>query len=374
MRFDLNEEQRAIASTVDDLLNRKFPLAVVRNVVDADPARRTVVDELHSALASLGVFGMVVPEAHGGAGLELLDVAVVAERLGFGAAPVPLIGQVLAALALVRAGSPEQQSSWLPRLAEGNCRAAVAMVGSEHSGERSGDLSGLTAWVLHDGRPLDLLLVSSPGGLSLVEGNAAGLTIEPLNSLDRTRPLAEVSFDGVDHEPLPGGGAERDRIRDAARVLIAADAFGGATRCVDMAVEYAKTREQFGVTIGSFQAVKHQLADMDLAIEPAQGLYWYAAHAHDHVPEDAASFAALAKAHLTERYVETARRLVEIYGGIGFTWECDAHIFLKRAVIDRAQFGQPRELRAEVADAITGDYRMINKSVDHPYATSAIGE
>jgi alkylation response protein AidB-like acyl-CoA dehydrogenase len=116
-----------------------------------------------------------------------------------------------------------------------------------------------------------------------------------------------------------------------------------------LAVDYAKTREQFGVPIGSFQAVKHQLADMDLAVEPAQGLYWYAAHAFDHVPTDLARFAPLAKAHLTERYVDVARRLVEVYGGFGFTWECDAHVFLKRALLDRAQFGSPRQLRAEVA-------------------------
>jgi alkylation response protein AidB-like acyl-CoA dehydrogenase len=347
MRFDLNEDQRAIAQTVDDLLSRKFPLTAIRPVVDGEASADTVFEEFHAALASMGVFGLVVPEELGGAGLALLDAAVVAERLGYGAAPSPLLGPVLTALALVHAGAAEQQATWLPGIADGTVRAGYATVASGGDG----DLAGVNAWVLTDGRPLDLILVSHPAGLSLVEGGAAGLTVEPLSGIDRTRPLVDVRFDGVAHDPLPGGAEQRDRIRDAGRVLLAADAFGGGSRCVDLAVAYAKIREQFGRPIGSFQAVKHQLADMDIAIEPAQGLYWYAAHAFDHVPDDSTEFAGLAKAHLTERYVEVARRLVEVYGGFGYTWECDAHIFLKRSAVDRVQLGTPRAIRAELAAA-----------------------
>lgn len=347
MKFDLTEDQQAIAQTVEDLLSRKFPPSAIRPVVDAEPTAGTVFDELHTALASMGVFGLIVPEEYGGAGLELLDLAVVAERLGYGAAPTPLLGPVLSALALVRAGSPEQQAKWLPGIADGTVRAGYATVTTGGEGE----LTGVNAWVLSDSRPFDLLLVSSPAGLSLVEGGAEGLTVKPLNSIDRTRPLFDVHFDGVAHEPLPGGTEQRAAIRDAGRVLLAADAYGGGSRCVDLAVDYAKTREQFGRQIGSFQAVKHQLADMDIAIEPAQGIYWYAAHAFDHVSGDMAEFAGHAKAHLAERYIEVSRRLVEIYGGFGYTWECDAHIFLKRAAVDRVQLGTPREIRAELADA-----------------------
>ena len=141
-------------------------------------------------------------------------------------------------------------------------------------------------------------------------------------------------------------------MRDAALVLLAADAFGGATRLVEMSVEYAKTREQFGVTIGHFQALKHQLANMAVDVEPARGLYWYAAHAQDHVPDQAERSAAIAKAHITDRYLQVARDAVEAHGGIGFTWECDVQIWFKRAMFDRAYLGSPalhRERSAQLA-------------------------
>jgi alkylation response protein AidB-like acyl-CoA dehydrogenase len=355
VKFDLNDDQRAIASTVDDLLSQKFPLRVVRSIIDDEPGGAASAEELHRALAEMGVFGLVVPEQHGGFGLELLDVAVVAERLGRSAVPGFFLGPVLAAYALRYGGSPAQQARWLPRLATGELRTAYAVCENEQwdaaqSGlGLDGQLCGHKDWVLDEGGDLDLLVVATSAGLTLVDGDTVGLRRSPLNGIDLTRKVAAVALDGVAHEPLAGGAELARRIGHAARVLLAADAYGGAARCVELAVDYAQTREQFGGPIGSFQAVKHQLADMDLAVEPAQGLYWYAAHAFDHVPADAARFASLAKAHLTERYVEVARRLVEVYGGFGFTWECDAHVFLKRALLDRAQFGSPRGLRAEIA-------------------------
>jgi alkylation response protein AidB-like acyl-CoA dehydrogenase len=138
-------------------------------------------------------------------------------------------------------------------------------------------------------------------------------------------------------------------VRDAALILLSADAYGAAARCVDMAVEYAKTREQFGVTIGHFQALKHQLADLALEVDPTRFLYWYAAHAFDHLPDQVSRVAALAKSHVTESAVQAGRRAVEYHGGIGFTWAHDVHFFLKRAIFDRAYFGGPDLHRARVA-------------------------
>jgi alkylation response protein AidB-like acyl-CoA dehydrogenase len=143
------------------------------------------------------------------------------------------------------------------------------------------------------------------------------------------------------------------RVRDAGLVLLAADAFGGAQRLLEMSVEYAKTRQQFGVTIGSFQGLKHQLANLAVEIEPARGLYWYAAHAFDHVREESERTAALAKAHLTHVYMQAARDSVEAHGGIGFTWECDVQIYFKRAMFDRAFLGTPATHR-ERAAALAG--------------------
>jgi alkylation response protein AidB-like acyl-CoA dehydrogenase len=183
-----------------------------------------------------------------------------------------------------------------------------------------------------------------------VARDAAGVEVEPIDSADRTRRSFEVRFDGAVAEVLEE--AAFTRVRDAGLVLLAADAFGGAWQLVEFAVEYAKTREQFGQKIGEFQAVKHQLADMAVEIEPARSLYWYAAHAFDHIPEEAEQVAATAKAHLTDRYAQVARDTVEIYGGIGLTWECEVHMWLKRALFDRAYLGTPdvhRERTAQLA-------------------------
>jgi alkylation response protein AidB-like acyl-CoA dehydrogenase len=142
-------------------------------------------------------------------------------------------------------------------------------------------------------------------------------------------------------------------MRDAGLVLLAADAFGGAQQLLEMSVEYAKTRQQFGVTIGSFQGLKHQLANVAVEIEPARGLYWYAAHAFDHVPDESERTAALAKAHLGQVYMQTARDAVEAHGGIGFTWECDVQIWFKRVMFDRLWLGAP-ELHRERFAALEG--------------------
>jgi alkylation response protein AidB-like acyl-CoA dehydrogenase len=196
-----------------------------------------------------------------------------------------------------------------------------------------------------------LFVVGLSGGeLGLVEANASGVTRSPLEGVDRTRKLGEVRFEGAAVELLPQGKAQSAAVRDAALILLAADAFGGARRCLDMAVNYAKEREQFGVKIASFQALRHQLANMAIETEPMRGLYWYAAHAFDHVPERASYAAALAKAHLTDRYQQVARDAVEAHGGIGYTWEYDIHILLKRAMFDYAFMGAPAVHRARVAD------------------------
>jgi alkylation response protein AidB-like acyl-CoA dehydrogenase len=173
----------------------------------------------------------------------------------------------------------------------------------------------------------------------------SGLRADHLSAFGYPRPTTAA-------EPLPGGAAAARRVRDAALVLLAADAQGGASRCVDLAVQYAKTREQFGVTIGHFQALKHQLANMGLEVEPSRALWWYAAHAFDSLPDEAPRAAALAKAHLTDVYMQVARDTVEAHGGIGFTWECDVQIWFKRAIYDRTFGGSPavhRERAAKLA-------------------------
>ena len=189
------------------------------------------------------------------------------------------------------------------------------------------------------------------GTMAVVERNATGVEIQRIEGADRTRRIGRISFDATPAERLEGGGvAAAERVRDVGLVLLAADAFGGASKLVDMSVEYAKSREQFGVTIGHFQAHKHQLANMAVEIEPSRALYWYAAHALDHIQDEAPRCAAIAKSHITDRYQQIARDAVEAHGGIGFTWEGDVQIWFKRAMFDRALLGTPREHRDRAAN------------------------
>jgi len=356
MDFGLSDEQRLLQDTALQFLGKENDATQLRARFDADEAfdRR-----LWRGMSELGLAGLVIPEAHGGAGLPLLDAALVAETLGRAAAPGPFLGHTLASLALALGGSAEQQQRWLPRLATGDALATVAFAepgggwqpedwsvaaGASLSGEKQHVLLGAYA---------DLCVVGvAGGGLALVERERGGWVAEPFPGVDRTRRLDTLRFDAAPCEALPGGVAASPRVRDAGLVLLAADAFGGASRLVDVTVAYANTREQFGVTIAHFQALKHQLANMALEVEPGRALYWYAAHAFDHAPEDSARMAALAKAHLGDRFLQVARDAVEAHGGLGYTWECDVQIWFKRAIFDRTFLGSSavhRERAAKLA-------------------------
>ena len=179
---------------------------------------------------------------------------------------------------------------------------------------------------------------------------ACGVKREPLEGVDRTRLLYRYEFEAAPIALLPNGREVVAKVLDAGLILLAADAFGAGRRCVEMAVEYAKQREQFGVKIAQFQALRHQLVNMALEVEPCRGMYWYAAHAWDKNETSASHAAALAKAHIVDRCLQVARDNIEAHGGIGFTWEYDAHIWLKRAMFDWAWLGGPPLHRARAAD------------------------
>jgi alkylation response protein AidB-like acyl-CoA dehydrogenase len=356
MDFGLSDEQRLLQDTVEKFLEKENDATKLRARFDADEAFDA---GFWRGLAELGLAGLVIPEAHGGAGLQLLDAALAAETLGRFAAPGPFLGHTLASLALALGGSADQQRRWLPRLATGDAVASVAFAepGGVWQPEDwrfavGGTLSGTKEHV-PNASSADLLVVGiAGGGLALVEPNRGGCVIEPFPGVDRTRRLDTVRFEGAACDELPGGAAAASRLRDAGLVLLAADAFGGASRLLETTVAYAQTREQFGVTIGHFQALKHQLANMALEIEPGRGLYWYAAHAFDQATPDAPRMAALAKAHLGDRFLGVARDAVEAHGGLGYTWECDVQIWFKRAIFDRTFLGSSavhRERAAKLA-------------------------
>lgn len=354
MDFGLTAEQQVLQETVRGWVANECPAPRLREIFDAgvgdDP-------ELWRGISEMGLAGLIVPEQFGGAEMEVLDLALVMEVLGAGAVPSPLFGHSLACLALVRGGCETQKQEWLPRLASGELVGtyAVAEAGSRwepadwNVEERAGAVSGVKLFVPHAERA-DLIVVGcSRGRLALVESGAEGVRSEDSDGIDRTRPIGKLVFDRVPAQLLDAGRDVSHQLRDAALVLLAADSFGAAWRLVQMSCEYAKTREQFGLPIAQFQSVKHQLARLATDIEPTRALYWFAAYAFDHLPEEAEHATALAKAHITDRAMETARQAVELHGGIGFTWECNVQIWFKRAMFNRAAFGTPEFLRGRIA-------------------------
>jgi alkylation response protein AidB-like acyl-CoA dehydrogenase len=359
VNFDLSDEQRLLEETVDKFLTTECPMTSVREIFDGDQGYDEAV---WTGLGEMGVLGLHLPEEMGGAGLELLELALVAEAMGRRATPGPFLEHVLAGIAIDRGGSDAQREHWLPRLASGETRATIAL--SERGGagdswlpeqwqlDNNPSLRGEKRFVPH-AKGADLIVVGlCGGGLGLVESTPQTMTIERLDGLDRTRRFDSIHFEDAPCDPLPKGVEAAPSLLDAGLVLLAADAHGGAMACIDAAVEYAKTREQFGVKIGSFQALKHQLADMAVEVHPTRGLVWYAAHAFDHLPEEARAAAANAKAHVTDRFVDIARRTVEAHGGLGYTWECDIQFWFKRALYDWSMLGDPALHRQRSADLL----------------------
>ncbi len=354
MDFGLTEEQEMLQETVRGFVNNECPPPKLREIFDGGEGH---AEHLWSGLAEMGIAGLIVPEEFGGAEMETLDLALVSEVLGGGAVPDPFLGHSLACLCLIIAGSTEQKSEWLPKLAEGSCIGSLAFCeeGSRWEPEgwstrRSADrISGTKLFVPH-AHLAQLMVVGCEGGeLVRVDPRSEGIRIESMEGIDRTRPVFRVEFENAECEALSVDAAGLQRVRDVGHVLLAADAFGAASTLVDMSVEYAKTREQFSMKIGQFQAVKHQLARLGTEIEPSRALFWYAAYAVDHLPEEAHHAAALAKAHITDRAMHTARSAVELHGGLGFTWECDVQMWFKRWMFNRTFMGTPEALREQCA-------------------------
>jgi len=361
MSLATTPEQRELRATVRRFLADRVPLTRVRELM----ATETVFDrQVWEGLAGLGVQGLAVPEDHGGAGYGFGELAHVFEECGAALLPSPLLATVGLALPVLLAAGDHR---YLPGVASGQTVATLAWLAPGAGWDSAGEsltvadteagwrLSGSASTVL-DGMVADLVLVvAGTGAASTVVAVEAGAARTALPTLDQTRPLARLAFDDV---PCTPGGGIGDGTRllaaalDAADVLLAAEMVGGARACLDMAVGYAKVREQFGRPIGQFQAVKHKCAEALVEIEGADAAVRYAAWAADESPAELPVVATLAKATAAEAYFRAAADNVQIHGGIGFTWEHDAHLYFKRAKASLMLFGDVGAYRRRLADRI----------------------
>lgn len=371
MDFMLSPEQEDLRQTIRQFVTELSPLAKVRQAVTAAPGYD--VDLWSRMGRELGLAGLLVPEQYGGAGATMIEVAVAIEELGRGIVPCPLFATVALGVApILIVASQEQKKELLPEIAAGartvttainepGCLDGFGAVAMRAATD--GDAVTLSGTKVHviDGHNADTLLVLAlpPGDsaepeLYLVEGNAVGLTRTRVETLDITRPLATLTFDAVSAVPLAGahGAAPVCRVLDVAKTLLAAEMVGGIEGAMTMSVEYAKVRHQFNRPIGSFQAIKHRCAEMAIELDSARAVTLYAAHLAAEESADLAKAAPLAMATAAAGFDFTASWNVQIHGGIGFTWEHDAHLYYRRAKADRVLLGSVREQWLEVADRI----------------------
>ncbi len=365
MNFAFTEEQEELRSIVRSFLQDKSSEAAVREQMETetgyDPKVWTQMAE------QLGLQSLIVPEEHGGQGFGFVELVVVLEEMGRALLCAPFFSTVMATNALMLSGNDEAKGAFLPQIASGEIVATVAVTepngrwdleGVEMTASGTGDgitLSGEKMYVL-DGHTADLIVVAArqDGAVHLftVAGDAQGLTREALSTMDQTRKQARLTFDSVPAQHLAdtADGSMLSTLMDLTAVALAAEQVGGAQMTLEMAVQYAKDRVQFGRPIGSFQAIKHKCADMLLEVESAKSAAYYAGWCASEVNDELASVASLAKAYCSEAYFHCASENIQIHGGIGFTWEHPAHLYFKRAKSSELLFGDPsyhRELLAQ---------------------------
>ncbi len=338
MDLALSPEQLDLQQTLRRALTEQLPSARLRQAIagEHDPWELTATQ--------LGVHGLAVPVSAGGSGAGELEQVLLLEEAGRALVPGGFFATTLLAGSLLRAAG---DTTLLPGLADGSLRAAFAWCASDRP-LLPVDVDSGTAVAVLDAEHAELLLVvGADGQLLAVERDQPGVVLEPLTTLDLTRPAATVRFEQA-RATVVSEDARLDRAVQLMRLGLAAEQVGGADRCLQLSVDYALVRQQFGRQIGSFQAVKHKLADMRVRVDLARSLTWYAAL---HVDEPQWTLAAASAA--AEAYLKVATDAIQVHGGIGFTWEHDLHLHFRRARADHALLGSPRQLRAELAERLS---------------------
>jgi alkylation response protein AidB-like acyl-CoA dehydrogenase len=358
--FALTDEQRALQDAVRSYLRDRFGPQQVRELYES-PETDGVPPALWRALGEQGWLAVLVPEEHDGIGLGLLDAAVLARAFGAGTVPGPWLGTVLLGEAVRLAGTKEQQAELLPALAAGELKGAVALLAQGSSATAAGAPARVSGGTLTGRLDLvehadvaDHLLVAAHGedgpALFLVDPRGAGVTVRPQDALDRTVRLATVELDGAPGVALENSTPEVVQdLLDAAAVLVANDLVGIARKALTDTVEYDKTRVQFGKPVGSFQAIKHDLADLHIALTFAEHAASYAAHAADVDAPDRRLAASIAKAKAAEAADAAVSAMIQYHGGIGYTWEHDTHFYFKRSKRLEGAYGDVAQHRERIA-------------------------
>jgi alkylation response protein AidB-like acyl-CoA dehydrogenase len=376
MNFGFNDEQELLRSTARKFFENECGSDTVRRLMETPEG---ISPDLWTKLAEQGWLGLVYPEAYDGMGLGLVDLVVLMEEMGRAVVPGPYFSAVLlGGLAIAEAGSEAQKKEWLPKIAAGDRRVALAwMEPSAQLGpagvtltavEKGGKytLSGTKLFV-HDAHTADALVVAArtrPGAgadgvsLFLLPKGTKGLEVTLLPTMDQTRKLCEVALSDVTvgSDALLGaagtGWAPLARVLDRATVALCAEMCGGAQKVLDMTVEYAKIRQAFGRPIGSYQGVKHRAADMLVDVENSKSITYYAAWALDENAAEAPLAVSMAKAYVSDAYRRVAAAGIQLHGGIGFTWEHDLHLYFKRAKGSEFTFGDATHHRERVAQLV----------------------
>jgi alkylation response protein AidB-like acyl-CoA dehydrogenase len=376
MNFGFNEEQELLRNTARKFFENECPSETVRRLMETPEG---INAELWKKLAEQGWLGLIYPEQYDGMALGLVDLVVLMEEMGRAVAPGPYFSTVLlGGLAILEAGGEGQKKEWLPRIAAGDKRVALAWMepsaqlgpaGVTLTAVKRGEtfsLSGTKLFV-HDAHTADALVVAArtrPGAgadgvsLFLLPKGTKGLEVTLLPTMDQTRKLCEVACSDVTvgADALLGaagaGWAPLSRVLDRATVALCAEMCGGAQKVLDMTVEYAKIRQAFGRPIGSYQGVKHRAADMLVDVENSKSITYYAAWALDENSPEAPLAVSMAKAYVSDAYRRVAAGGIQLHGGIGFTWEHDLHLYFKRAKGSEFTFGDATHHRERVAQLV----------------------
>ena len=376
MNFGFNEEQELLRNTARKFFENECGSDTVRRLMETPEG---ISAELWKKLAEQGWLGLIYPEQYDGTGLGLVDLVVLMEEMGRAVAPGPYFSTVLlGGLAILEAGGEGQKKEWLPRIAAGDKRVALAWMepsaqlgpaGVTLTAVKRGEtftLSGTKLFV-HDAHTADALVVAArtrPGAgadgvsLFLLPKGTKGLEVTLLPTMDQTRKLCEVACSDVTvgADALLGaagaGWAPLSRVLDRATVALCAEMCGGAQKVLDMTVEYAKIRQAFGRPIGSYQGVKHRAADMLVDVENSKSITYYAAWALDEGSPEAPLAVSMAKAYVSDAFRRVSAAGIQLHGGIGFTWEHDLHLYFKRAKGSEFTFGDATHHRERVAQLV----------------------